>query len=439
MNNGPRALVRALVTLVILISTRTDLLRAGPATSSTTESAASRWLNQPLATGNWNGLRDRLTERGVTIRLGWKGLFNSVVDGGLLQNPASFQQEWKLSLTLDLEKIAGVPGLSSDTVGRYRDGLNATGLGGGSPLFSPSYLEGGKGFRLTTLAFTWKSQDLLWTKDAVVVRAGWIRPVDTFIVQNENRFFGNNAFTTNGIANIPWSGSYTSWGGELRVKPVDWQYIQLGLYGAFPGTTTKKNNGLDFDGVPYTPKGLYFIAETGFTPKIGPEQLPGKYATGMLYWGIDNTGFNGDHHDANETYYVEADQMVFREPSVGDKKNSQGMYVFNLLTMSPPGNSTFPVFVETGFIYQGFIPGRDADKLGFGFAWGQYSHDRIEARRDAGQTIQRIYESVFELGYRVQVSKSFWFQPYVQYILNPNGENQIRNATVLGFHTGMDF
>ncbi|HEY5753251.1 MAG TPA: carbohydrate porin [Chthoniobacterales bacterium] len=436
MNNGPRALVCALVTLLILIASRTDSLCAGPAPS---ESAVRRWLNQPLATGNWNGLRDQLVDSGVTIRFGWKGLFNSVVDGGLLQNPASFQQEWKLSLSLDLEKIAGIPGLSFDGVFRYRDGLNATGLVGGSPLFSPSYLEGGKGFRLTTLAITWKSQDLLWTKDAILVRAGWIRPVDTFIVQNENRFFGNNAFTTNGIASLPWSGSYTSWGGELRVKTADWHYVQLGLYSAFPGTTTKKNNGLDFDGVPYTDRSLFFIAETGFIPKIGPDQLPGKYAAGMFYWGVENSGFDGVQYDANTSFYLEADQMIFREPSTGGKLNSQGMYVFNLLTLSPPENSTFSVFVETGFLYQGLIPGRDADKLGFGFAWAQYSPDRIEARRAEGKTIQRIYEAVFELGYRVQISKSFWFQPYIQYILNPNGENQIRNATVLGFHTGMDF
>ncbi|HEY5891724.1 MAG TPA: carbohydrate porin [Chthoniobacterales bacterium] len=438
MNIGPRprALVCALVTVLILASARTDALSAEPASN---ESRRSRWFNQPLATGNWNGFRDRLIDSGVTIRFGWKGLFNSVVDGGLLQNPASFQQEWKLSLNLDLEKIAGVAGLSFDGVVRYRDGLNATGLVGGSPLFSPTYLEGGKGFRLTTLAFTWKSQNLLWTKDAIVARAGWIRPVDTFIQQTENRFFGNNAFTTNGIANMPWSGSYTTWRGELRVKPVDWHYIQLGLYSAFPGTTTKKNNGLDFDGVPYTPKGIFFIAETGFTPKIGPDRLPGKYAAGMFYWGIDNTGFDGGHHEANETYFLEADQMIFREHSTDKKLTSQGLYVFNLLTLSPPQNSTFPVFFQTGFLYEGLIPGRDADKLGFGFAWGQYSHDRIETRREAGQTTQRIYEAALELGYRVQVAKSSWIQPYIQYILNPGGENNIRNATVLGFHMGVDF
>lgn len=56
-----------------------------------------------------------------------------------------------------------------------------------------------------------------------------------------------------GLGGFQWSGSYSSWGGELRVKTVPSQYTQLGLYAAFPNQTNKHNNGLDFDGTPYIP------------------------------------------------------------------------------------------------------------------------------------------------------------------------------------------
>ncbi len=37
--------------------------------------------------------------------------------------------------------------------------------------------------------------------------------------------------------------------------------------------------------------GLYFLAETGFTPRIGPAKLPGRYASGFVYFGVENKSF----------------------------------------------------------------------------------------------------------------------------------------------------
>jgi hypothetical protein len=37
--------------------------------------------------------------------------------------------------------------------------------------------------------------------------------------------------------------------------------------------------------------GLYFLGETGVTPKLGPSKLPGRYAAGFIYWGVENKSF----------------------------------------------------------------------------------------------------------------------------------------------------
>jgi porin len=59
-------------------------------------------------------------------------------------------------------------------------------------------------------------------------------------------------------------------GGYLKVKPFDWYYAQGGLYLAIPEGAATANHGLDFQGYRPNPdlNGLYFLAETGFTPKI---------------------------------------------------------------------------------------------------------------------------------------------------------------------------
>lgn len=179
------SLRRVCLGFVALFLTGSNALWAGPPEP---DAAVARWLKQPLATGNWGGIRDRLAKEGVNVRFTWRSQLNKVVDGGLDRSTASFQQEFKLALGLDLEKLLGIPGLGFDAVGRWRDGTNALQLAGSSAQFSPSNMEGGKSWRLSTIDLTWKSEQLLWTEDAVKARIGWLRPVDTFPSTNREHF-----------------------------------------------------------------------------------------------------------------------------------------------------------------------------------------------------------------------------------------------------------
>ena len=51
---------------------------------------------------------------------------------------------------------------------------------------------------------------------------------------------------------------------------------------SYPEATSTGNHGLAFQGFGPDPgqNGLFAIGETGFMPKIGASQLPGKYAFG---------------------------------------------------------------------------------------------------------------------------------------------------------------
>lgn len=432
------------------------------------QSSLSDYLTGANATGQWFGVRDSLEDHGISVTGRWKANFAYVADGGLSPGRGGFQEEFVFRLNLDFEKMFGLTGLSAQGNLRWRDGEDPNAYVGASTLFRPSQLQGGKQWRLQPVFLKWESQDLLWTEDALLVRGGWLSPSDVFIDQPNSKVFVNNTLTSHrGLTpnRIPWGGSFVGWGGDLRVKPVDWHYVQAGLYLAYPDSTSTANHGLAFEGATRDRNlnGLYFVGETGVTPKFGPDELPGRYAFGGIYWGLENTTFDGERTDGNFVLYWQADQMLFREPSApksteaSDGKafagksfkspvelgnqplSDQGLSFFSLVNYAPSNDNALPFYFHIGLVYKGLIPGRDDDQLGVAFAFGEFSYDQILARRDAGQTLQRTTEGVFEADYRIALTRFAYVQPYLQYIIRPGAQGLIENVTVLGSQFGLTF
>src|SRR3979490_2328504 len=86
---------------------------------------------------------------------------------------------------------------------------------------------------------------------------------------------------------------------------------------AYPQGTSADTHGLAFEVFcPYRSlNGGCAIGEIGFTPKIGPSKLPGKYAFGGFYYEEENKSFFGTDYNGRYGFYWQADQMLFREPS----------------------------------------------------------------------------------------------------------------------------
>jgi porin len=277
----------------------------------------------------------------------------------------------------------------------------------------------------------------------------------------------NDVLDTMGANGIGWGGSYSAWGGYIKLKPWDWYYVQSGLYVAIPDASTPSNHGLFFAGVqPPERNGLFWLIETGFTPKIGESKLLGRYAAGFIYWGVENTSFFGETYDERVLFYWQVDQQLYREPSrqeqsspvvssdgkssVGGKEvkeiakpsksklSEQGLYFFSLINFAPKYNNPLPFYFHTGLVYRGLLLGRDQDQVGVAFAYGNYSYYKQIADERRGRTAQ-IYEAVLEFDYRIQLNKWFYAQPLLQYIIRPNGTGLVENATVLGFQLGAIF
>lgn len=437
---------------------------AGVMGSASAEGTIQEWWEGPNATGDWFGARPTLADYGVTFAGGWKGTFYGVVDGR--EPRGAFDEQLVFKLNVDLEKLLGIPGLSIAGAVRWRDGDDVNRDVGASPAFSPTNTQVGKQWRLMPVSATWKSGDLFAIPDLVLVNGGWTNPYFWFIQQPASKLFVNNAIhQTKGLPNsgFPWSGSYNTWGGHLEVKPVDWHYAQAGLYMAIPGALATGNHGLYFEGArPASRNGLYFIGETGVTPSFGPAKLPGKYAFGAIYFGLDNRSFFGTPYQGRYVFYWQADQMLYREPGatieeVVDAKGGklgksgrkegilkepelspQGLHWFSFFSYAPKYNNRMPFYFHTGLVYQGLIPGRDTDKAGVAFAYGNYSYYQGLADEAAGRPVQ-TYEAVLEFAYQFQLNRWSYVKPYVQYLVRPGGAGRNPNGTILGFEMGVTF
>jgi len=453
------------------------ILTAAPvfAGSATTEetggSALADWWNGKYLTGNWFGLRDSLEDRGLKFGGKWTGDFYGVVGSqggarGFFDQEIKFTGEVDFAKLLDVEALKGLKGFGEVRWRESDSNSNPNSFVKASPNFQPSHFQSGTQWRLMYFGLEYTTPELFGIKELITLRGGWLALQKEFVDQPLSKLFVNNAFeSSKGIGgNIPFSSSFTTWGGDLKIKPVSWYYAKAGLFMSYPQATSSSNHGLAFQGYgpDTTQNGLLAMGETGFTPKFGPSELPGKYAFGGYYYGQQKNSFNGTYNYGQYGFFWQMDQMVFREPSAEDptpagkgpsdgksfkspvetkkpKLSDQGLSFFSLVTFAPKYNNILPFYFQTGLVYTGLIPTRDKDLTMFALGYGQYSFNNIEALQERGVVNQPNYSMVLEWDYRIQINKWAYLQPFVQYIVQPNGTGAVQNATVLGFQTSVNF
>ena len=335
-------------------------------------------------------------------------------------------------------------------------------------MFNPSNWQSGTQFRVLSFGAEIGTKGILPIKDMVVLRGGWLQPQKEFADQPLSKLFLNNAVNSaKGIGgNIPFSSSFSTWGGTLKVQLHETVYVKNGLFMSFPQATASTNHGLAFQG--YGPatnqNGLFYMGETGYTPSIGESKLPGKYAFGGYFYGTPankTRSWNGTNDAGQYGFYFQADQMLYREPSAEEapapradgksvasgksfkspvqpsapKLSKQGLSTFHLLTFAPgyAVKNVYPFYFQSGLVYTGLIPHRDEDLIMISLGYGAYQGD-VSPAVDG-------YTAVIEGGYRFQINGWSYIQPFAQYFSHPNGTGSaaVQNAAVLGFLAGLVF
>jgi len=446
-----RAWALASAVLLLPVSASGGAVESAPVEPA--ESGFTDWWNGKYATGDWFGARDVLKDHGLSLKGKWRGAFYGILASENGQKGV-FDQELAFAAELDFAKLTGadaLEGLSAFGEVRWRDNRgdsNPNEIVDASSLFNPSHYQSGVGWRLLTFGLKYTTPELFGAEDFLTLTGGWLRPQKEFIDQPLSKLFMNNAIeSAKGIGgNIPFSSSFSTWGGTLEIKPLKWHYAKAGVFMTFPEATSSDNHGLMFQG--YAPdtslNRLMFMGETGVTPEIGSAKLPGRYAFGAYVYGQDEEE-GGNQYG----FYWQADQMLFREPgalvpSAGTtdgkslaspvnvdakpKLSTQGLRMFNLFTAAPSFNNKYPFYFQSGLVYEGLIPTRDKDLLMAAVGLASYAN-----KEDATNTL------VFETGYRFQINGWAFLQPYFQYLSRPNGTPDVANAAILGFLAGIDF
>jgi porin len=104
-----------------------------------------------------------------------------------------------------------------------------------------------------------------------------------------------------------------------------------------------------------------------------------------------------------------------------------------------PSNTNFvDYYVDGGFNFTGFVPGRDLDVAGIAIARSHVSDDFSNSQVDQGLP-SLTAETVLEATYKVQVAPWWSIQPDFQYIITPSAVVGSHNATVLGLRMNVSF
>jgi len=389
-------------------------------------------LHNERLTGDWWGGRTWLEERGIEFGLSLTTIYQHNTRGGIqTRNGHRITGSADYELTLDFERLnlwkGGVVYLLAES--SWNDGIGGDRVGN---LFGVN--GDAAGDEEIVVSELWYEQTF-WNGRARF-RLGKIdvtTDVDTNAYANDetSQFLSPVLINT---GNIP--APDLGLGAQFIVQPLDWMYVGLIAADAQAvGSQTGFNTAFHDED--------YFFAgmEVGFLPvwQTGRGALPGGYRFGLWYDPQPKAVFFNDLGGRRRTvpmkrddvgFFFNMDQMLWKEKP-GDAADSQGLGMFCRYGFAHEDANPIEHFWSVGAQYQGLIPTRDADVLGFGFAQGILS-DRLRELQGGDR------ESVYELYYNAAVLPWLTISPDFQYIVNP-GADDGRNSFVAGVRLQMSF
>lgn len=410
---------------------------------------AGFWQRDAL-TGNWGGLRDALTQQGVTVALTDSADLLGNLAGGI--RTGSVAENLLLGqVDADLAKLLGWQGghlrvTAFDYAGRGLTFRYVGNLLGVSSIEAPTpsarllelWLEQGTADGTAALRLGLIALDAAgFTTTAV--GALFISPTFGFVA---------------GVAsNLPEGGPaypLSAPGVLLTLKPADTFSVMAGVLAGDPaggpGTTYPAESyppGTVFS----TSGGALAVAQATLAlnqqdkaPGLPATfKLGGWYDSSRHFIDLATTGAavpTAEHGDWG--LWATAEGLLYRVPGSKDR----GLSAFLRGTLSPPAASLIDRYADAGLVWKGPFPDRDGDQAGIAVAYahvGASAQAADRARQAADPLIPiRNHEIGLEATYQAAVAPWWTLQPLLQYwihpggnVLNPDGGRR-RDATVAG-------
>jgi porin len=396
------------------------------ALSASTPAAADAWADGDFLSGDWGGRRTELARQGYDFFAYYNAIAAANVSGGIDQRGA-YAGDLFAGMNLDLGKIAGWDGWTFNLSGIDRHGESIDDDVGG--IYSVMQLVGGQTYFLYNL-----SLEKRWADDRYSLKFGRITATDDFAGSPFYGYYLSNSINGQ-IRAVLLDGVMTSypfavWGTRFQYAPSDDFRVKIGAYQLTERMFDPDLHGADF--AFRSSDGLSLMAQLEWDWRLGTR--PGHFGFGLNNVNFDMPRFNSDETtDTFIRYYAQIDQQVTRESEGSD----QGLYLFGTLAYTDQEEvALVPLHTSFGAQYVGPIPGRNRDRLIFGTTYGRLSDDYADEQVALGNG-RPDYEWIFELGYRVQLTKFSYIQPDIQYVVQPGGSGDIPDATVLGVQFGV--
>ncbi|MFC1643847.1 carbohydrate porin [Candidatus Omnitrophota bacterium] len=413
------------------------------------------WLGQETATGNWNGLRDKLEDQGVTISSNFTTDIGGNPVGGLKKNTI-YSGFLDVGVALDFEKIASLKGVALTVTNYLASGSDlSSGIGnffGAQEIYAPgTYFFGEMDLSLSLLDDTLTLETgRLFAGDVFATSNLWQYYVNGGINDNLNSMPANIFFPSFNIAAWAVRTSYQpnkDWHLTAAIYNADTQVEKMEKYGAdfsfdmdngylaIGQLVYKHNQSRDDKGLPgSTTFGSYYQSSRFQDLADSTRRWHGNYGfylicDQMIYRG-DWPEFKGRPYMRSDATYAERVKKPYHRRDAMAADRPKGLSVWAAGYFAPNDHINTQMYqITSGLVYQGLPPNRDRDVTAFCIILGKFS-DKLD-----GQKI----ETVLELNHRFQVGQWFYITPDIQYVIRPNGRSDIDDALVLGLEISTNF
>lgn len=380
-------------------------------------------------TGDWGGVRSKLSDKGVDVFAYFNAIIASNVSGGI-RSETNYAGDTFAGVKFDLEKLAGWDDATLTITGINRHGSDITPSVGSQ--YSVMQLVGGQ----TTFLYN-VTLEKLYRDGDLSVKFGRMTATDDFVGSPLYSYSLNNAVDGQ-IRAVLFDGVMTSypfavWGGRVKAKVSDTGALQVGVFQLSNDMWDPNKHGLDLTIA--SDDGVSLFTQYDWTPEFGGR--PAHFFVGMNNTFLfDLPEFNSaattDHFTR---FYGHGDYQVYRESPDRD----EGLTLFATLAYTTQQEvAIIPLQTSFGAHYKGLLPGRPDDRTVFFMTYGGFSDDYSDAEVLAGRA-SVDYEMVFEIGHRIQLTKYAYIQPDIQYVKSPGGTGNIYDAIVLAVQFGASF
>lgn len=382
---------------------------AEPAASP--ELAAEGPFGRDRLLGDAGGIRLAAEGRGVVVEAGLVADFSQNLRGGADTEGAGFRHLFDLNVSLLSRPLLGYDGGTLFLDFQTKEGQDGSeevrDFQAFSNLDAPDF---------TALYELWYEQVLLDAR--LRVKVGKVDANSEFAFADfGGEFLNSSTGFSPTILALP---TYPNPAMSINafVEPVEAFYAGLGVYdgAAQEGSALGRRGPSTFLG---DPSDLFLIGEAGLRWALA-DARNGRLAIG----GWRHTGaferFNGGTESGTGGLYAVLEQRLWRadRESEGDDR---GVGAFVQYGYADPGVSEAEHHVGAGVSASGVVPGRPEDALG---AYGSL----VLFSQGAGFT--EDHELAVEAFYKAAITPWLSLKPDVQYIVNPGGDDALRDAVV---------